>query len=87
MTVYGDVPPVGSRKNIGVCGVCRQPMRISDGGERKKGGGSQSTPLRTVSITDQSRICHAYRTGSIVAPCSLSERLEWIRLAITKAKC
>ncbi|ORY20538.1 Pleckstrin homology domain-domain-containing protein [Naematelia encephala] len=44
VTVYGDVPREGSRKNLGVCGVCRQPMRISDSGEgRRKGGNKLAT--------------------------------------------
>nr|XP_031861524.1 uncharacterized protein CI109_003128 [Kwoniella shandongensis]KAA5528596.1 hypothetical protein CI109_003128 [Kwoniella shandongensis] len=31
VTVYGDVPPEGSRKILGVCGVCRQPMKMAEG--------------------------------------------------------
>jgi hypothetical protein len=38
VTVYGDVPPEGSRKQLGVCGVCRQPMRMGDGSERRGQG-------------------------------------------------
>ncbi|KAL1407629.1 hypothetical protein Q8F55_007062 [Vanrija albida] len=38
VTVYGRVLPSGSSRNIGVCGVCRQPMRVSGtGGERSMG--------------------------------------------------
>nr|ODO03693.1 zinc finger family protein [Cryptococcus depauperatus CBS 7855] len=29
--VYGSVPPDDSRKVLGVCGVCRQPMKLADG--------------------------------------------------------
>ncbi|WRT69089.1 uncharacterized protein IL334_006072 [Kwoniella shivajii] len=35
VTVYGDVPPEGSKKVLGVCGVCRQPMRMADGGNKR----------------------------------------------------
>ncbi|RXK35375.1 hypothetical protein M231_07365 [Tremella mesenterica] len=38
VTVYGDVPPEGSKKVLGVCGVCRQPMRIADKEDRKARG-------------------------------------------------
>ncbi|KAK8844039.1 hypothetical protein IAR55_006833 [Kwoniella newhampshirensis] len=31
VTVYGDVPPEGSKKILGVCGVCRQPMKMAEG--------------------------------------------------------
>jgi hypothetical protein len=56
VTVYGDVPPEGSRKNLGVCGVCRQPMRIAEGERhRGKGGNSEwrkrSTPALTMHRT------------------------------------
>lgn len=44
VTVYGEVPPEGSRRNLGVCGVCRQPMRLAESSERKgRGGNSQSS--------------------------------------------
>ncbi|EAL20120.1 hypothetical protein CNBF4460 [Cryptococcus deneoformans B-3501A] len=33
--VYGEVPPEGSRKVLGVCGVCRQPMKLADGAAKK----------------------------------------------------
>ncbi|KIR82408.1 zinc finger family protein [Cryptococcus gattii EJB2] len=33
--VYGEVPPEGSRKILGVCGVCRQPMKLVDGVAKK----------------------------------------------------
>lgn len=40
VTVYGDVPTHGSKRNIGLCGVCRQKMRIVEGGgERKRSKG------------------------------------------------
>jgi hypothetical protein len=48
VTVYGEVPPEGLRKNLGVCGVCRQPMRISEGGERRGKGGGNSESSRTL---------------------------------------
>ena len=35
VVVYGEVPPEGSRRQLGVCGVCRQPMRIAEGGGKK----------------------------------------------------
>ncbi|WWC91194.1 uncharacterized protein L201_006136 [Kwoniella dendrophila CBS 6074] len=35
VTVYGDVPPEGSKKVLGVCGVCRQPMKMADGVSKK----------------------------------------------------
>ncbi|WVF65540.1 hypothetical protein IAT40_000268 [Kwoniella sp. CBS 6097] len=35
VTVYGDVPPEGSKKVLGVCGVCRQPMKMADGGTKR----------------------------------------------------
>ncbi|RSH95238.1 hypothetical protein EHS25_000324 [Saitozyma podzolica] len=46
VTVYGDVPPEGSRKNLGVCGVCRQPMRIAEG-ERHRGKGGNKLAMLT----------------------------------------
>lgn len=33
--VYGEVPSEGSRKVLGVCGVCRQPMALADGVTKK----------------------------------------------------
>ncbi|OXG84252.1 zinc finger family protein [Cryptococcus neoformans A2-102-5] len=33
--VYGEVPSEGSRKVLGVCGVCRQPMKLADGATKK----------------------------------------------------
>ncbi|ODO06033.1 hypothetical protein L198_01262 [Cryptococcus wingfieldii CBS 7118] len=33
--VYGTPPPEGSRKVLGVCGVCRQPMKLAEGGAKK----------------------------------------------------
>lgn len=38
--MYGPVPPEGSQKNIGVCGVCRQPMRVN-GNDRSSGKNSE----------------------------------------------
>ncbi|OCF40937.1 zinc finger family protein [Kwoniella heveanensis CBS 569] len=35
VTVYGDVPPEGSKKVLGVCGVCRQPMKMADGATKR----------------------------------------------------
>lgn len=33
--VYGPVPHDGSRRNIGVCGVCRAQMRVASGGHER----------------------------------------------------
>ena len=45
VTVYGDVPSDGSRRNLGVCGVCRQPMRLTEGGGRRtRGNNSEFRP-------------------------------------------
>ncbi|TYJ56141.1 hypothetical protein B9479_003127 [Cryptococcus floricola] len=33
--VYGTPPAEGSRKVLGVCGVCRQPMKLAEGGAKK----------------------------------------------------
>ncbi|WVQ93206.1 hypothetical protein IAU59_000270 [Kwoniella sp. CBS 9459] len=35
VTVYGDVPAEGSKKVLGVCGVCRQPMKMADGATKR----------------------------------------------------
>ncbi|WVR09056.1 hypothetical protein IAU60_006117 [Kwoniella sp. DSM 27419] len=35
VTVYGNVPPEGSKKVLGVCGVCRQPMKMADGATKR----------------------------------------------------
>ncbi|OCF79197.1 hypothetical protein I204_01144 [Kwoniella mangroviensis CBS 8886] len=35
VTVYGDVPSEGSKKVLGVCGVCRQPMKMADGATKR----------------------------------------------------
>lgn len=45
VTVYGDVPPEGSKKTLGVCGVCRQPMRIADREDRKARGNNKLAML------------------------------------------
>lgn len=39
--VYGDVPSSGSTRNVGLCGVCRQPIKIVVGGGDKKKKGSK----------------------------------------------
>lgn len=40
MAVYGPVPVslVARRKDLGVCGVCRAPMRLSDEQDTPTGG-------------------------------------------------
>ena len=40
VTVYGPVPKTLSarRKDIGLCGVCRAPMRLTDEDDMPKGG-------------------------------------------------
>lgn len=37
---YGSLPTGGSRQNYGVCGMCRQPMRITAGGQERGPGKS-----------------------------------------------
>lgn len=39
---YGEVPPPGSRKQIGVCGICRQPMRVAESAGRRSNKKSNS---------------------------------------------
>lgn len=43
VTVYGDVPPEGSRRHLGVCGVCRQQMKLGGGGGGDRKGGNKSS--------------------------------------------
>ncbi|ORX39121.1 Pleckstrin homology domain-domain-containing protein [Kockovaella imperatae] len=57
-TVYGDVKPGETKRNLGVCGVCRQPMRISEGASYKRRG-KDSESLKMAKLmgqnTDSSR--------------------------------
>jgi hypothetical protein len=58
VTVYGDVPPEGSRRHLGVCGVCRQQMKLGGGGGGDRKGGnksSKSLPLLSWYIVESSR--------------------------------
>jgi hypothetical protein len=45
VVVYGEAPSELSRRKLGVCGVCRQEMRIGDGGDKRKGGNKSSESI------------------------------------------
>lgn len=45
VVVYGEMPSEFSKRKLGVCGVCRQEMRLGEGGEKRKGGSKTSTSL------------------------------------------
>ncbi|ODN81110.1 hypothetical protein L202_03203 [Cryptococcus amylolentus CBS 6039] len=72
--VYGPPPAEGSRKVLGVCGVCRQPMKLAEGGAKKdklsalmgqpKSGGSAASnralPPPSIRTTSTSGHPHPY---------------------------
>ncbi|KAI9636770.1 pleckstrin domain-containing protein [Dioszegia hungarica] len=75
VTVYGEVPTYGSKRNIGLCGVCRQKMRIVDGGgERKRSKGKKLDMLMGATSTPPLRAIPSYPSlSSYQSPSSPSD--------------